>query len=156
MGTSENHKVCRLSRHEPSLRMCEARADVCSLTRQTTVFIRALGKLSAVSVDDIPFAHQKLFQQVNHRQKKRTHPEHYAREALSSDIDHTIQEIKRLIDCNRYQPKQQLEELDDSEDGDSSLDLRSNRASSSGDESGLGTIVEGSECGEERVALGSE
>ncbi|KAK5121249.1 hypothetical protein LTR85_005415 [Meristemomyces frigidus] len=68
----------------------------------TKAFIRALAHLSKITQGDQPFAHKKLFEQVKSRQRKCAHPEYYAREALTSDLDAVTAKIQRLIGVGRY------------------------------------------------------
>ncbi|KAK4539739.1 hypothetical protein LTR36_010392 [Oleoguttula mirabilis] len=68
----------------------------------TKAFIRALANLSMITQDDNAYAYKKLFEQVKYRQRKRMHPEHYAREALTSDIEAVTVEVQRLTDVGRY------------------------------------------------------
>ena len=70
--------------------------------------LKALANLSALTVHDMTFVHRQLKSQVRARQRKRQHPEHYAREALTSDVKAVIREIRRLETRGLYNAKQPL------------------------------------------------
>ncbi|KAK3641146.1 hypothetical protein LTR56_006868 [Elasticomyces elasticus] len=71
----------------------------------TKAFFRALEDLAFVTCDDKATAHTKVFAKVKERQRNGTHPEHYAREVLTSDLQAVAQEFKRLKSAGHYPPK---------------------------------------------------
>ncbi|KAK3659916.1 hypothetical protein LTR22_008283 [Elasticomyces elasticus] len=71
----------------------------------TKAFLRALEDLAFVTCDDKATAHTKVIAKVKERQRSGTHPEHYAREVLTSDLQAVAQEFKRLRGAGHYPPK---------------------------------------------------
>ncbi|KAK3111194.1 hypothetical protein LTR53_013798 [Teratosphaeriaceae sp. CCFEE 6253] len=71
----------------------------------TKTMLCAMVKLSHATQGDPTTAHAMLRAQIRRRQHKRTHPEHYAREVMTSDIDAVVQELKRLKAAGHYPPK---------------------------------------------------
>ncbi|KAK4895238.1 hypothetical protein LTR27_006581 [Elasticomyces elasticus] len=71
----------------------------------TKAFLRALEELAFMTCDDKATAHTKVIAKVKERQRSGTHPEHYAREVLTSDLYAVAQEFKRLKSVGHYPPK---------------------------------------------------
>ena len=71
-------------------------------TEWSKAFTHEVAGVSKITRNHPAFAHKQLSEQVRTRQRKREHPQHYARELLKSNIQATIVEIKRLISVGRH------------------------------------------------------
>jgi hypothetical protein len=78
------------------------------------VYLKALCKLALFTSGDKEFAHKILAEQVRRRQKKSmrkgkgVHPEHYARKALTSDIEAVTRKVEMLKKAGRYRPEKNV------------------------------------------------